>query len=85
MLSPSHPGPDKATHFSMRDRTVVRNRSVGSPVSVVSQLVGIKRCSTSACDSANDGALLATDQSAKHCSGAEACGGRQLIAMLIPE
>src|SRR6185369_10621104 len=46
-LSPSHPGPYKATHLAMCDRTVNLWRLV-TPAPVVSQFVRVERCSTSA-------------------------------------
>ena len=60
MLSPSHPGPYKATHLAMRDRTVIKTGLVASPV-VVSNSVGVERRSTTTCYGANDRALLTTN------------------------
>jgi len=54
------------------------------PVSI-SKFVGVKRCSASTRDSANNRALLAADQSAKHRSCAHAAGRGQFVAMTIPE
>ena len=60
MLSPSHPGPYKATHLAMRDRTLVQHLEA-SPVSI-SQFVSVDGRSRSTYDSANDCALLTTNR-----------------------
>jgi len=90
VLSPSHPGPDKATHLSMCDRTfietgLVASTSVSIPVSVfVANSVGVKRCSTATGYRANNCAFLATDRCANQSSGASSCCGGYLVAMPIP-
>ena len=45
MLSPSHPGPYKATHLAMCDRTVIETSLVASSPFPVSKFVGVKGCS----------------------------------------
>ena len=84
MLSPSHPGPYKATHLAMCDRTVNLLRLV-TPVPVVSQFVRVERCSTSAQECANDCAFLTTDRTAEYRTRANSNAGGQFVAMPIPE
>ena len=62
MLSPSHPGPYKATHLAMRDRTLVQHLEA-SPVSI-SQFVSVEGRSRSTYDGADDCALLTTNRCA---------------------
>jgi len=87
VLSPSHPGPHKATHLSMCDRTFIETGLVASvpvvPVSVA-ELVRVKRRSTSTGDRADDRALLATKESAEQSSCADSTCGGYLVAMFIP-
>ena len=84
MLSPSHPGPYLATHLAMRDRTVNLLRLV-TPAPVVSQLVRVEGCSTSAQERANECAFPTTDRTAEYCTRAGSDAGGQFVAMPIPE
>lgn len=83
MLSPSHPGPYKATHLAMCDRTVNFSRLKSAPV--VSQFVRVERCSTSTQQCADYCAFPATDCAANYGTRASSDSGGQLVAMLIPE
>jgi hypothetical protein len=75
VLSPSRPGPYKATHLAMRDRTVIQtgliaSSSISPVVVVISNSVGIECRSTSAYDRADNRAFLTTDCSANCGAGA---------------
>ena len=83
MLSPSHPGPYKATHLAMRDRTCYGNL-IASPV-VVSNPVGVDCCSTSTDDGAKQCALLPTSHCAYCGARANSDAGGQLVAMTFPK
>ncbi len=85
MLSPSHPGPDKATHLAMRDRTVSTGLVATAAPVFISKLVGVERCSTATYQGANHCALLTTNRCA-YCR-ARACSDTsgKLVAMPIPE
>ena len=63
MLSPSHPGPYKATHLAMCDRTLVQPLS-SVALFFISNSVGVNCGSRSTYDSANDCALLTTSRCA---------------------
>ena len=84
MLSPSHPGPHKATHLTMCDRTLLTTLVASTLplpiVVVVSNSVGVK-CRASATDDRADDCTLLTTHYGTHCrtcSGANRRG--QLIA-----
>lgn len=89
MLSPSHPGPHKATHLAMRDRTLLTTlvASALPPITVVvvSNSVGVKCRPSATDDRADDCTFLTTHRSTycRTCSGANRRG--QLVAVLIPK
>ena len=89
MLSPSHPGPHKATHLAMCDRTLLTTLVASALplpiVLVVSDSVGVKCCSSATDDRADDCAFLTTYHrtDCRTCSGANRRG--QLVAVLIPK
>ena len=85
MLSPSHPGPYKATHLAMRDRTVNETNLVASAPLLVSNSVGVNRGSTSTDYCAKDCALLAANRCAYCRAGAGSDTSRELVAMAIPK
>ena len=93
MLSPSHPGPHKATHLTMRDRTYGRllvPSALPLPVIVISIVVisnsvGVECRASATSDRADDCTFLTTNRSTycRTCSGANRRG--QLIAVPVPK
>ena len=81
MLSPSHPGPHKATHLAMCDRTfseTVLVTPVTIPVSVfafVADSVGVERCSTTTGYRSDNRTLLAANEAADYSSCTSTSGG----------
>ena len=86
MLSPSHPGPYKATHLAMRDRTVWTGlvATAAAPV-FISNSVGVKRRSAATDYRAKDCALLTTNRCANYRARACSDTGGKFVAMPIPE